>query len=169
MNRIVILGSPGAGKSTLSRTLGAVYNLPVIHLDRLYWQPDWVATPNEQWDQTVEQLTMEEQWIIDGNYSRTIDLRLKRAELVILLDMPLWLCLYRVVKRRIKYHKKTRPDLHEACPEKLDWDFIRWIWNYRSRSRTRTLGKLAQLQDKRVVILKSRKQVNEWATHPPSL
>lgn len=162
MNRIMILGSAGSGKSTLSQKLGPIYNLPVIHLDKYYWKADWVGTPNEEWDSIVEDLTMQDQWIIDGNYSRTIDIRMKRANLIIYLDMPRWLCLYRVLKRRVIYHKKTRPDMNEKCPEKIDLEFLKWVWNYRKRSRGKTLSKLEQIKnDKQVIIVKNRKQVFE--------
>jgi adenylate kinase family enzyme len=162
MNRIMIIGSAGSGKSTLSQGLGKIFDLPVIHLDRHYWKPNWVATPNAEWDKVVENFTMREQWIIDGNYSRTMDIRIRRAELIIYLDMPMWLCIYRVIKRRIMYHKKTRPDLNEECPEKLDCEFFKWVWNYRRRSGMRTINKLEQVMNqKQVVILKNRTQVNE--------
>lgn len=159
MNRILLLGSPGSGKSTLSRRIGSLLNLPVIHLDAYYWKPNWVATPDDEWAQIVEKLSREERWIIDGNYSRTMDIRLGRADTVILMDTPTWLCIYRVIKRRIMYHKKTRPDLNEGCPEQLDLDFLKWVWKYRKRSRNNTLHKLEQLRhDKQIYIVNNRKQ-----------
>jgi adenylate kinase family enzyme len=160
---VIILGSAGSGKSTLSQKLSVILSLPVIHLDKYFWMPNWVQTPNEEWDKIVEDFTMEEQWIIDGNYSRTMDIRIKRADLIIYLDMPRWLCLYQIFKRRIMYHKKTRPDMNEECPEKIDFEFVKWVWNYRRRSRIKTLEKLDQVKNqKEVIILKSRKQVDEF-------
>lgn len=162
MKRILVIGSAGSGKSTLSQKLGSILHLPIIHLDNHYWKPNWVPTPNEEWDQTVEEFTMRDEWIMDGNYSRTLDTRLKRADLIIFLDMPMLLCMYRVIKRRIKYHKKMRPDLNEACPEKLDWEFLKWVWTYKKRSRVRVLNKLDQVKnDKQIIILRNRKEVNE--------
>jgi adenylate kinase family enzyme len=131
MDRILIIGSGGSGKSTLSQELSKVMDLPIIHLDRFYWKPKWVPTPNEEWDHFVEEAANEEQWIMDGNYSRTLDLRLKRADAIIFLDMPTILCIYPIIKRRIKYHGKTRSDLNQECPEKLDWAFFIWVWNYK--------------------------------------
>jgi len=163
MNRVMVLGSAGSGKSTLSQKLGPILGLPVIHLDQHYWKPNWVGTPNEEWDEVVLELTMREQWIIDGNYSRTIDKRMERADLIIFLDMPRWLCLYRVLKRRIMYHNKTRPDMNEECPEKIDFEFVKWVWNYRKRSRVNTLRRLEQVEKhKEVIILNTRKQVDEF-------
>ncbi|WP_306795338.1 AAA family ATPase [Cohnella sp. GbtcB17] len=101
MNRILIIGSAGSGKSTLSQRISEELKLPVIHLDKYYWKPNWVPTPNEEWDNFVIEATNQEQWIMDGNYTRTLDLRLKRADTVIFLDLSRWLCLYRIIKRRI--------------------------------------------------------------------
>lgn len=163
MNRILVIGSAGAGKSTLSRQLSEQLNLPIVHLDRHYWQPNWVPTPDEAWDRFVIEAAEREQWIMDGNYSRTLDLRLQRADTVIFLDMSRWLCMYRIVERRIKYHGKTRPDLHEECPEKLDWAFFKWVWNYKKRTRARVMGKLQTLHNqKQIIILKTRKQVKDY-------
>ncbi|REE94553.1 adenylate kinase family enzyme [Paenibacillus taihuensis] len=163
MNRILIVGSSGSGKSTLAQQLGRIWSLPVIHLDAYYWRPNWVAPQKAEWDQTITQLTMQEQWVIDGNYARTMEKRIERADLIILLDMPRWLCMVRIFKRRIMFHKKTRPDMNEGCQEKIDWAFIKWVWNYPKRSRLSTLSKLetAAAQGKQVIIVNTRKQVKE--------
>lgn len=162
MNRILVIGSAGAGKSTLSQQLSKVFNLPLIHLDRYYWKPNWIPTSNVEWDQFVIETASLEQWIMDGNYSRTLDLRVKRADVIIFLDMPRILCIYRIIKRRIKYHGKTRPDLNEECPEKLDWAFFIWVWNYKKRSGKKILDKLERVKDqKEVIIVSTRKQVKE--------
>lgn len=145
MKRIQIIGSSGSGKSTLAQQLGRIYKLPVFHLDNYFWNANWVETPQERFDDKVTQLTQQEDWVIDGNYSRTLDLRMERADLVIYLDMPRYLCMYRIFKRRMKYHKKTRPDLAAGCEEKLDWEFVEWVWNYRKRSRDRILERLSQV------------------------
>ncbi|MFB9277614.1 DNA topology modulation protein [Cohnella cellulosilytica] len=163
MDRIIVIGSAGSGKSTLSQELSRATDLPIIHLDRYYWKPHWVPTPNEEWDHFVEEIAKQERWIMDGNYSRTLDLRLKKADAVIFLDLPRILCIYRIIKRRIQYHGKTRPDLNEECPEKLDWAFFVWVWNYKKRSGSRIIGKLEAVKDsKQVIILRTRKQVNEF-------
>ncbi|MDG0808073.1 EutP/PduV family microcompartment system protein [Cohnella rhizosphaerae] len=83
MQRILVIGSAGSGKSTLSQRLSEQLQLPVIHLDKYYWKPNWVPTPNEDWDKFVLGTTNRDQWIMDGNYTRTLDLRLKRADTVI--------------------------------------------------------------------------------------
>lgn len=162
MNRILVIGSAGSGKSTLSQQLSEQLQLPIVHLDKYYWKPNWIPTPNEEWDQFIIEATNQEQWIMDGNYSRTLDLRMKRADAIIFLDMPRLLCIYRIIKRRIRYHGKTRSDLNEECPEKLDWAFFVWVWNYKKKNRTRVMEKLESVKgQKEIIIVKTRKQVKE--------
>ncbi|MNV61597.1 topology modulation protein [compost metagenome] len=132
-------------------------------MDTYYWNADWVPKPNEEWNNIVEQFINEEHWIMDGNYSRTMDIRINKADLIIFLDMPRLLCIYRIIKRRIIYHKKSRPDMNQECPEKLDWDFVKWVWNYRKKGRVNTIKKLEQIKGrKEVVILRTRKEMDEF-------
>lgn len=147
----------------MSRKLHYILDLPVVHLDTYYWNADWVPKPNEEWNNIVEQFINEEHWIMDGNYSRTMDIRINKADLIIFLDMPRLLCIYRIIKRRIIYHKKSRPDMNQECPEKLDWDFVKWVWNYRKKGRVNTIKKLEQIKGrKEVVILRTRKEMDEF-------
>lgn len=163
MDRVIVIGCSGSGKSTLSQKLHRILQLPIIHLDRYYWQANWQATEQEAWDQKVTEFALTDRWIIDGNYSRTLDIRIERADVIVFLDMPRWLCMYRIVKRRIQYHGRTRPDLNKDCPEKLDIGFLKWVWNYRKRNRVKTLEKLKQVkQHKKVVIIRNKKQLEEW-------
>lgn len=162
MDRVIVIGCSGSGKSTLSQKLHNILQLPIIHLDRYYWQANWQATDQEAWDQKVTDFALTDRWIIDGNYSRTLDIRIERADVIVFLDMPRWLCMYRIVKRRIQYHGRTRPDLNKDCPEKLDIAFIKWVWNYKKRNRVRTLEKLEQVKNhKKVMIIRNKKQLEE--------
>lgn len=165
MNRIVVLGCSGSGKSTFSQRLGARLGLPVRHLDAFFWKPGWRQVDAETFDATVRELAAEELWIIDGNYSRTLDLRLERADTVFLLDFPRYLCLYRVIKRRLQYSGRTRADMGEGCVEKLDFPFLRWVWQFRKRSRPKLLARLERFKDGReVVIFRSPREVREYWT-----
>ena len=93
MKRISIVGSGGAGKSTFAHQLADILHLPVIHLDALYWQPGWVATPQDEWRDKQQQLVQQECWIIDGNYTSTLDVRFAVADTIIFLDFPRFRCL----------------------------------------------------------------------------
>jgi len=163
MRKVLVIGSPGAGKSVFSRRLGAVTGLPVIHLDQHYWRPGWDEPSKEEWSRQVTGLLQRDSWIIDGNYSRTMDLRLGYCDTVIFLDFPRHVCTARVIRRFLRYRGTNRPDLAAGCPEKIDWEFAKWTWNYPKRSRPRVLERLARLREKISIFeLRTDRQVEQF-------
>jgi adenylate kinase family enzyme len=130
LQKVAIIGSCGAGKSTLAVNLGRKLDLPVIHLDAYYWQSGWQETDAPRWLQIQEELIKKSHWIIDGNYGNTLDIRLAAADTVIWLDFNRYLCLWRVGKRYLKYFGKTRPDMAANCPERLNREFMQYVWNF---------------------------------------
>ncbi len=160
MKKIMLIGSGGSGKSTLARALGQITGLPVYHLDALHWKPGWIPTPNDEWDDLQEKLIKNEKWIIDGNYGRTLDIRMSEADTIIFFDLSRWVTTYRIIKRKIQYHGRTRPDLEEGCPERLSWEFIKWVWTFKEKKRPGIYDKLTKhSKDKRIIILKRRSDV----------
>jgi len=159
MRRILVVGSGGAGKSTFSRALGGALGLPVIHLDAHYWRAGWVEPTQDEWRATVAALVAGEGWVMDGNYSRTLVPRLAACDTVIFLDLPRWLCLWRVLARAWRYRGRSRPDMAQGCPEKMDATFLKWVWDYPNRSRASVLALLATAGHARVVRLRSRGEV----------
>ena len=156
MRKIAVIGSGGAGKSTLARRLGEVLGIEVIHLDTLYWKPGWIATPKQEWREIVEELVARDTWIIDGNYGATLDVRLVTADTVVFLDYPNIVCLWRAIRRRIHYHGRPRPDMAEGCREQIDWDFIVWIWRFRKDSRPSVVQRIAEFgQNAEIIHLRS--------------
>lgn len=163
MQRIVVIGSCGAGKSTLARTLGEKLALPVIHLDSYYWQEGWIETERSEWINIQQKLIKGDRWIIDGNYSNTLEIRLKAADAIIWLDFSRRLCLWRVVTRYIKYRGRVRPDMAAGCQEKLNLEFLQYVWNFPTQGRTKILGKLAKYRDfKQIIILSNPRQVSDF-------
>lgn len=161
MQRILIIGSGGAGKSTLARQMGILLGLPVIHLDQLYWQPGWIETPREIWLEKVLEIVQTPSWIMDGNFGSTLDIRLQAADTAILLDMPAWLCILRVLKRQLMYRNQTRPDMGAGCPEKVDWEFLQWIWRFPHDDRPEIERKLAyHRHTKRIIVLRTSREMN---------
>jgi adenylate kinase family enzyme len=132
MQRIVILGNAGSGKSTLAPALGMRLGLPVVHLDTLFWEPDWVEPDAEQFRVRVSVAIAPAAWICEGNYARrTFDLRLPRADLIIWLDTPRLTCFSRVIMRSVM--NRPRPDLAAGCTEKIDrafLTFLHFVWNF---------------------------------------
>jgi len=162
MRRVAIVGCSGAGKSTLARALGRRTGLPVIHLDRHFWNPGWVETPHDDWVSVHESLCARERWIMDGNFSRTLPARLARADTAVFLDFPTWRCVARVLRRVTTWHGRTRPDLPDGCPEKIDLEFLRWVAGYRRRSREKVVGLLDEHEGGagvRVVRLRTPREV----------
>lgn len=162
--RIMIIGSGGSGKSTFARNLGEKTGLPVIHLDKEYWKPNWQETAKDEWHRKVEEFVERDSWIIDGNYGGTMDIRLNKADTVIFLDLPTVTCIYSIIKRRIIYLNKTRPDMCDGCKEKMDLEFFLWVWNYKKRSRPKIIERLDSFknENKNIIIFKTRKQVNRF-------
>lgn len=144
MKKVLVIGSGGAGKSTFSKRLGDVLNLEVIHLDALYWRPGWVETPKPEWRRMVEELVSRDSWIIDGNYSGTLDIRFAACDTVIFLDVPRLICVWRLLKRKVMYRSGGRPDVARGCDEKLSLEFIRWVWDYPSRTRPKVMRLLGE-------------------------
>ena len=162
MKRVIVVGSGGSGKSVFSRQLGEITNLPVIHLDTLFWRPNWTSTPKGEWREVVRRELERDAWIMDGNFGSTRSLRMQAADTIIVLDLPRWLCIYRILKRMAKYRNKKRPDMAEGCFERFDWEFVMWVWNYKNTSRLRLINELESHSEKRVIFLKSRREVADF-------
>lgn len=142
----MIIGSCGAGKSTLARRVHQITGLPLIHLDQHYWKAGWQESEPSTWESKVKELSKGKQWIIDGNYGGTMDIRLAAADTIVFLDYPTWKCLYRVVTRILKYRGKTRPDMVAGCPERFDWDFLHYVLVFRLTRRPGILNKLKKVK-----------------------
>jgi adenylate kinase family enzyme len=130
MKRILVLGSSGSGKSTVTRGIGDLLGLEIIHLDSYYWKPNWVPTPTDEWGHILEGLLQRDRWVMDGNYPQSLELRLDRADTVVFIDLNRYVCLGRCFWRLILHRGQNRPELAPGCYEKIDGEFLRWIWHY---------------------------------------
>jgi len=154
--RVMVIGSSGSGKSTISRKLAKRYQLPLVHLDHHFWQPGWIQPSNEEWDRRVRELIAQERWLHDGNYSSTMSVRLERADLVVFLDMNRSRCVWRVLSRFLR----GRQDI-PGCDDRVQWQFLRYIWRFPRRSRPRVLDRLTDF-DGRVVRLRRPREVRRF-------
>jgi adenylate kinase family enzyme len=141
----MVIGSGGAGKSTFARELAARTGLPLVHLDLHYWKPGWTPTPPVEWTESVRALARGDRWIIDGNYAGTFAIRGARCDAVVFFDLPRLVCLAGVVRRRLRSGLAARPDLPAGCSDRLDWNFMRWIWDFPRDTRPRILDTIAAL------------------------
>ena len=163
MKRILVIGSSGAGKSTFAKRLGSALDIPVIHLDAEYWQAGWRETPKPEWAEKLSKMLAAESWIMDGNFSGTLDLRLQSCDAAIMLELPARVCLWRVSKRFLRYRNQVRPDMAAGCNEKLDWEFIVWIWRYQKQTASRVKAMLNKYANsKQVIYLRSQKEVEAF-------
>lgn len=158
----MIIGCSGSGKSTLARELKEKLGLPLIHLDQLWWQEGWDHVSRETFDERLELALNMDRWIMDGNFSRTIGARLPKCDTIIYLDFSRWACLMGVFQRYWKNKGKVRPDMADGCPERLDWDFVKFVWNFNKNNRVRNYTWLGQARHAKKIVLKSRREVKEF-------
>jgi len=163
MKKILVIGSCGAGKSTLSRKLSFKLNLPIIHLDQEYWKPGWKETPKNEFEARVRELIKRPSYIMDGNYASTLDIRLSEADHLIFLDYPTRITFWRVLWRIIGNYGKTRPDMTEGCLERFDLEFLHYVLMFNLISRKRITKILEKHKDQvNIVALKNDKEVNTY-------
>ncbi len=127
MQRVLVIGSPGAGKSAFARELARRTGLPLTHLDAEYWRPSSVCPRVAEWEVKVRGLIAAAAWILDGAYTTTVLMRAARADTVVVLDYPRTLCLYRAVRCAIF---NRRPDTLDLGREPLNLEFLRFIWTF---------------------------------------
>lgn len=161
MNRVVVLGVGGAGKTRLAHEIAGRTGLPIVHLDRIFWRPGWELAPRDEARAALEQAVAEDRWIIDGNFLSAGDARFERADTVVFLDLPRTTCLARAVRRAVRDRGRTRPDLPDGCPEGFDLDFYKWIWNFGRDDRPRILERMEET-DAEVVHLRSPAEVTRY-------
>lgn len=162
MERILIIGGNGCGKTTFSEKLAPKLGLPLVHLDALYWRGGWQPAPRAEFDALLLRELEQQRFILDGNMSRTLPLRLQYCDTVIWMDFPRLACVCGAAWRSIKNHGKSRPDLGGFCPEKLDLRFLRSVWNFNKNNRPRFSALLADARGVEVIVLKNRRQARAF-------
>lgn len=165
--RILIIGNSGSGKSTFSRFLGEKLNLRVYHLDRYFWKPGWEKRELDEWVKLVEDLAEEKEWIIEGNYTGTLNIRALRADHIYFFDYHPAFCLYRIYKRSLfsKLKLEIRHDLAEGCKEQWpDLEFFRFVYEFNRNTRPRIISILEKINynSKDLTIFRNRKDFKKY-------
>ena len=162
MERILIIGCGGSGKSTLARSLSEKLNMPVIHLDKVWWRPGWEHISREEFTQIIQEQMLNPRWIMDGNFNHTLPLRLRHCDTVLYLDFNRIACLMGVLKRILTTRGTVRPDMGDGCPERFDWEFIKWVWDFNKNNRQANYEMLSAHPDVKAYIFKNRGQVKRF-------
>ncbi len=133
-DRILVIGCSGGGKSTLSQIVAARFGLTYISIDRdILWLPGWAMRSKQEQRAITAARIAEERWIMDGTSPSSFDIRLPRTDIVIWVSMPRLLCLWGVTTRWLRWIGRTRPEMAPGCPEKIDWEFLRYVWTFDDR------------------------------------
>ena len=162
MNRIMVIGCPGSGKSTFSKALHEITDIPLYHLDMMYWNADRTTVDKAVFREKLSGTIQKSQWIIDGNYGSTIELRLQACDTVIFLDYPVDVCLNGIRERRGKA-RTDMPWIEKSDEE--DAEFIEFIKNYNSQNRPEVMALLDKYSDREIYIFKSRDEADEFLKH----
>lgn len=162
MNRVLIIGGNGSGKTTFAKALAEKTGLPLVHLDSLYWKDNWESVGREVFDARLEQELIKPEWILDGNMNRTLSHRLKYCDTVFYLDFSSLSCLIGVISRTIKFYGKTRPDMGPNCPERISPGFYKEAFLYNSKFRKKYYGFMEENPQVQWIVLKNRRQVKKY-------
>ncbi len=161
MDKVIVIGPCGSGKSTLAFTLAERLGLPLHHMDKLNWLPGWVDGGNDRVRAGLAEIFATDRWLIEGNYGSTLGERIERADTIVQLDFPIALCLWRIVKRVWSYRGRTRPDMTEDCPERLDLAFLWYVATWRLGPGPSTAAKLRGHEPK-LIRLTGPKALARW-------
>ena len=156
-HRILILGCSGSGKSTFARALAARTGLPLVHLDNIWWRADRTHISREEFDRALVELLAGEKWIVDGEYSRTVEVRLRACDTAIFLDYPEVVCMDGI-RARVGQPRPDMPWTERA----LDPELVALVQNYARDDRPALLSLLQQYPDKRSLIFTSREEAARW-------
>ncbi|NQV79335.1 MAG: hypothetical protein HQ495_02225 [Alphaproteobacteria bacterium] len=162
LRRIAIVGNAGSGKSRLAAQIAHATNLPLFHLDQYFWSTGWTMVGDHAFGARHAELIAQPAWVIDGNYAATLTERANAADLVIVLDLPRWQCVWGVIKRVVTTYGTVRPDMAPGCPEKLDLAFLRYVWAWKTTRRARTMTKLdTAIAAGKVIVVPRRRDIEE--------
>ena len=158
MKKIIVIGCPGSGKSTYSKALHKITNIPLYHLDMLYWNEDKTTVEKSVFLDRLLKIFEKSEWIIDGNYASTMELRMQECDTVVFLDYPLDVCLNGIKERK----GKARSDMPWIEGYEDDAEFVEFIKNYNLQSRPKVMELLKKYSHKDIYVFSNRIQAEEF-------
>jgi adenylate kinase family enzyme len=165
MQRVLVLGSSGSGKSTFVNRLAKAIGLPIISLDAIYWKPGWQPSDPVSFGQRIKELALGDRWIMDGNYisQGAGDLRRDRADTILWFDLPRHVCMRGILSRIARTYGNVRPEMAAGCPERIDLEFFRYVWTYRARQRPKLLKYFEGLRsDQKLICFNGRAEADDF-------
>lgn len=164
MQRILVMGSSGSGKSTFSKRLSAITGIPLVSVDALFWKPGWVESDEDEFHARLAAAARQPCWIMDGNFtSHLVELRRDACDTLIWFDLPRATCMMGILTRVAKSYGRVRPEMAEGCPEKIDFEFFRYVWTFRERIRPKLLAYFEGLRpDQTFITFTDRAQADRY-------
>ncbi|MFG1697231.1 topology modulation protein [Nonomuraea sp. NPDC049309] len=160
MNRVVVVGSGGSGKSHVARELGRLLQVPVIHLDAVYYDDEWNPLPPEKFEAAQRELVGEPCWVIDGNHNSSLYIRLAACDTVVMMDVPTWAALWGIFFRQLRHGSGQHGS---GVYNRIHWGVVSYVATYRRRMRPKVLAKINEFAaGKQVVYLTSRAETRRW-------
>lgn len=159
---IMVLGCSGAGKSVLARRVAEITGLRLIHMDYFYFEPNWTVRNEDDIVARVVESIAEDGWVFDGNHAETFDLRAEKSDVIIWVNIPRWRCLFNALCRTWRYRGETRPDMADDCPERMNWNHVKFIWNFKKRSGAMVKLIADNEHKKQIFILTNYRQVEDF-------
>ena len=165
MQRVLVMGSSGSGKSTFARRLSALTGIPTVSIDALFWKPGWVEADKDDFERRMIEVAREPRWIMDGNYTRNGagELRRELSDTIIWFDLPRSTCMLGILGRIAGSYGQVRPEMAAGCPEKIDLEFFRYVWTYREQQRPKLVEYFEGLRpDQSLVCFTARTQADDY-------
>ena len=162
MERVLIIGSNGAGKSTFSFRLAEKTGLPLVHIAQFYWRDAWDVTPEAEFDRRVQTETQNPRWIIEGNNLHSLPRRLAWADTVFWFEFPPPLCVLNIFRREWAYRGRVRPDMPDQCVSRCDMKFLRMVWDFNRRNHRKIAAMLPNAENIRVIRFTNYRQVEGY-------
>jgi adenylate kinase family enzyme len=165
MERILVMGSSGSGKSRFAQRLSAMTGIPMVSLDALFWKPGRMPSDANEFETRVTEAARLPRWIMDGKSQGAGDLRRSVADAIIWFDLPRRTCMTGIMTRIATSYGRVRPEMAPGCPEKIDLEFFRYVWTYRRRQRPKLLRYFEGLRpDQALICFTNRAQADRYLT-----